>query len=433
MNKISFSGHRLSWLTTRLKTSSWLVKVAIIALVMGGAWVAYTQFFQTTPSEPEYQTATAETGTIVVAVTASGQVTTANSGSVSTKATGVVKTTYVENGDVVKAGDKIALLDLDQTAKQNYTAALASYQNAQNALASAQATQYSLQADLFDKWNTYKTLAESDLYKDTDSANRAVAEFHIPLANWQAAEAKYKNQQAVIAQAQTALNSANLALQQASPTIYAPLAGTITGLALQPGTVLTEQSNSSGNTTSQKVASVVTQALPTVSVNLTEVDVTGVTIGDQATITVDALGDKTYTGQVISIDTVGSNDSGVTTYPAIIRLDTQVEDMFSNMSAEASIITDTKSKVVLVPASAIQTQNGQSIVRVIKDGQPQPVVVTTGLTSSTETEIISGVAEGDTVVTSTALTTNSLQSKTESPFNMMGGGGGGVTRVRIGG
>jgi HlyD family secretion protein len=103
-------------------------------------------------------------------------------------------------------------------------------------------------------------------------------------------------------------------------------------LSLQEGSVITG---------SQKIASIKTDAVPTVSINLTEIDAPRIKIGNQTTITMDAFPGKSFTGKVVSIDTVGSITSGVTVYPTVIKFDSANLDVLSNMSAQASIITKT--------------------------------------------------------------------------------------------
>lgn len=411
-----------------------ILSVILAVIVIAAGWYGYKKLFTTTATTPTYQTAQAEKGTIVVSVTGSGTVTTANSGSVSTNATGVVKTVFVKNGQTVKAGAKIAEIDLDQVGKQKYQAALSSYQSAKNNVSSAQANLYSLQSKMF--------VANQNFVKGAGSTNDPITTdptYIEQSADWLAAEASYKTQQNVIAQAQTAVNSAWMSVQQTSPFIYAPISGTITGLSLQPGSVIANSSSSnasSSDTSSQKVASIVTTAAPTLTVNLTEIDIPKVHIGDKATLTFDALTDKTYTGKVVSIDIVGSVSSNVTSYPAVIQLDNQVSEIFSNMSAQANIIIDSKPDVLLVPAGAVQTANGQSTVRVMKNNQPQIVIVQTGLSSDSQVEIISGLVEGDTVVTGTANTGSTGATQNTSVFSTFGRNAGGGNRgnvVRIGG
>jgi macrolide-specific efflux system membrane fusion protein len=265
---------------------------------------------------------------------------------------------------------------------------------------------------------------------------RALPEFVTIQNDWLSTEAKYKNQQNVIAQAQTSLSSAWMSYQQSSSIIYAPISGVVNGLSLQTGAVLNTQSNSSGNFISQKIASIITSANPTVQLNLTEIDVTKVKIGNKATLTFDAFSGKTFTGQIISIDTAGTVSSGVTTYPTVIKLDTIVDGLYTNMSAQANIMIQIKNDVLLVPSGAVQTQNGQSTVRVMKDGNVSSISVETGTTNGTQTEIVSGLSEGDIVITGQTSTANTAGASSTSLFGNtntrggFGGLGGGATVIR---
>lgn len=425
------------WLQRVIAVPHWflrrsrIVQILIFILVVGVGWFAYRQFSRSTQSKPEYQTAAVEKGTLIVSVTASGQVVTANNAEVTTDASGVVTEIRAPNGTLVQAGDPLVTLDLDQTAKQKYSQALASYQSAKNSLDSAQNKLYTLQATMFGNWKTFYDLATNSTYQNSDGSsnetNRVLPEFHISQNQWLAAEAEYKNQQNVITQAQTALTSAWLSYQQSSPTIYAPISGEVSGLSLQVGSVLQSQGSSVSSTTtstSQKVANIVTIAHPTVSINLTEIDVPKVKVGNNATVTIDAFPDATYTGSVLSIDTVGSTSSGVTSYPAVIVLDLPSQKIFPNMSASASIITETKHDVLLVPSSAVTTQSGSSSVQVLKNGQATVISVETGSSSDTQTEVVSGLSEGDEVITSTISTsTGTASTQSQSPFSSFGGGG----------
>ncbi len=413
-----------NFIQTRKKLS--IISGVIILIVLA----LITHSLLSNQQKVTYQTSKAEKGTLIVVVTGSGQVSTANNGTISTLATGVVTKLYVKDGDEVKTGDKIAEVELDLLGQQNAAQALASYQSAQNTLESAKISLYTLQSDMLTQWKEHYELATSSTYQNSDGSpntgNRQAAEYYISSDNWLASEAKYKNQQNVVAQAQTSLNSAWLSYQRTSPTIYASISGIISGLSLQEGSVIVETTSTSNSAQSAtKIANIKTKALPMVSVNLTEIDVPKVKLGDEATIKFDALTDKTFTGKVISIDTAGTVSSGVTTYPTVIRLDTESDSILPNMAASASIITDIKNNILLVPIAAIQKQtDGTSYIRVMKNGKPQQVIVKTGASSSTETEIVSGLSEGDTVVTSINSSTSSSQKNSQktSIFGGMGGG-----------
>jgi multidrug efflux pump subunit AcrA (membrane-fusion protein) len=154
-------------------------------------------------------------------------------------------------------------------------------------------------------------------------------------------------------------------------------------------------------------------------VNLNEVDIPKVKVGDRATITMDAFPASTFTGKIVSIDTTGSISSGVTTYPAYIVYDSAIDGIYPNMAVDASIITAVKDNVVLVPNAAVQ----ESTIRIMKNGKMSSVDVTVGSSNDTQTEITSGVNEGDTVVTGTT-TTGKSTTATTSPFSAIGGRGG---------
>lgn len=226
------------------------------------------------------------------------------------------------------------------------------------------------------------------------------------------------------------LNSSYLTLQNYSPTIYAPISGTLSGLSYQEGSVIPAQAvSSSTNTLSQTIAYITTSSLPIVSVNITEIDIPKVEIGAKATLTFDAFPDKTFTGKVFSINTTGTSSSGVTSYPTTIILDTQNAKIYANMSASANIIITSKDGVLYVPSSAVVTQNGGSAVRKLVKGEVQYVPVETGISSDSGIEITSGVTEGEEVITSVTIASTGTSGGSSSPFGIRTGGmGGGVFR-----
>ncbi|MFZ2025944.1 MAG: efflux RND transporter periplasmic adaptor subunit [Microgenomates group bacterium] len=431
MNLFSTLKKTLTSLPNKMK-----IGIALLVLmILGGSVYFYNNSNTNTIT---YQTAKAEKGTLVVTVTGSGTVSSVNNTQISTQATGVVAKRYVKDGDRVKTGDKIMEIELDLEGKQTSSQAWSNYQSAKNNVDSAQANMYSLQSTMFSNWDSFMKIAQNGTYQYEDGSpnniNRSLPEFHIANDNWLAAEAKYKLQQQVVNQAQTSLNSAWLSYQKASSTVYAPITGTISGLALQEGSVITSNaSTQNSNVSNTKIANVKTDATPVVSINLTEIDVPKITIGNKATITLDSYPDKTFTGKVVSIDTVGSVSSGVTTYPTVIKLDTDTTTILPNMSVSATIITATKRNVLQVPTSSIMGEAGAFYVRVMKNGKIEEKTVETGVASDSETEIVSGISEGEMIVTSVNTSANTTKSTTTtSPFSMFGGGAGRSTgAVRI--
>ncbi len=412
-------------------------KIVIFVLIAGLAWFGVPKIFGGNKAKTTYTTEMAAKGTLIVTVSASGNISSANSASVTTQTSGVVSKIYVKNGDTVKSGDPIALVDLDMNGQQRADAALASYQSAKNQLSNAQAAMFSLQSTMFSKWKTYTDIAQNSTYQNPDSSpntsNRVLTQFTTVQDDWLAAEAQYANQQNVVAAAQTSVSSAWASYQQSSPTIYAPISGAISGLSLQIGSVLTAQTSSTGNSTSQRIANIKTEATPVAVVNLSEVDVPKVKVGDKVTILMDAFPNQTFTGKVVSIDTTGSVTSGVTTYPAYIQFDTAIDGIYPNMGTDAKIITQVRDNVVMVPNAAVKTTNGQTTVSIMKNGKVSSVDVTAGVANDSDTEIVSGVNEGDTVVTGSTTTGSGTSSSATSPFSALGGRGFGGGAVRVGG
>ncbi len=101
------------------------------------------------------------------------------------------------------------------------------------------------------------------------------------------------------------------------------------------------------------------------------------------------------------------------------------------MSASVIIQTNRKDNVLMVPSAAVQTTGGQSVVKVLNNGQISTVPVTTGISSDTDTEITSGLSEGQSLVIGSSLISSQTGSSS-SPFSALrfggrfGGGGGGA-------
>lgn len=406
-------------------------KIATLSVILVLGFFGW-QMLKGNSQQVQYQTAQTTKGTLVVSLTEAGQVSVANKISIVTQASGIVNNIYVKSGDTVNQGDKIADVTLDTAGQQRQAQAWSSYLSAQNSLNSAQARINSLQSALF-KANQAFINDKGTINPITDDPKYIQEK-----ADWLAAEADYKNQAGVIAQSQANLNNANLAYQLTSGTITAPTTGVISDLTITEGMQIGSSNTTSGssaNTSNQAIASIKTGNSTTVAVNIPEVDASKVKVGQKATITLDAIPNKTFTGKVMGINTTGAISSGVTTYPAVIQLDdTSNSDILPNMSATASIISRIKENVLLVPSSAVQTVGSATTVKVLKNGQVATVEVEIGDSSDSQTEIISGLSEEDTVVTSTISTSTSTQSGS-SPFSSglrfggFGGGGGG-TAVR---
>lgn len=407
-----------------IKINKKLLIIFLISLFFVCIFFFFKNFSQ---KKEKYQTVKVTRETLIESINASGQIISSSSYVVLTNASGIVKKVFVKNGDWVNKGDKILEIDLDQQGQQKYQSALASYLSAKNSLDSAQTSLYTLQAEMFDKWKIFYDLATSSTYQNADGTpnetNRTLPEFIIAKNNWLAAEAKYKNQENQINQAKASLTSAWINYQLFSPVVTAPSSGIISDLIYEVGIAI--NTNSENSTT--KIATIKTQGAIFGKFTVSEIDVLKIKPGQKATITIDALPGKTYTGEVVAIDKTGEVVSSVVSYPLTIKFDTQAEEILPNMSANATIIINKKINTLTVPSSALIKQDDSSYLRILKNGKVVLTPVEVGISSESKTEILKGVSEGETVIVSIK-SPYSFSSQNQSPFSGFGFGG---QRIRL--
>jgi RND family efflux transporter MFP subunit len=250
-----------------------------------------------------------------------------------------------------------------------------------------------------------------------------------------------RNQELTVRQRQETLTEAQADL--ADYAVTAPFDGVITGLDenLKRGL-----SVSSGTTLATLIT---TKRMAEVTLN--EIDVANVAVGQQATLTFDALEDITLTGKVAEVDTVGTVTQGVVSYTVKITFDVDDERIKPGMSVSATIATQVLTDVLMVPNSAIKTSGDSSYVEVltgvtanqaatstgvVSDQVPTRTTVEIGAANDTMTQIVSGLKSGDSVVVRTNTSSQeqsstSSQSSTKSILSGEGGpgmGGGFIPR-----
>ncbi len=399
-----FDKNKLAEFVKNKKNRKFIIGAAIV-LVVAGFFVF--QQVKKNSQKPQVQTATVEKGTIISSVSASGNIVSSNIENVTTQASGTVKKVYVSDGDQVSAGQKLAEIDLDVQGEQNYLSAYSSYIGAVNSLNAANNSYRSSQASLAVVYDEIKGHDDDETLEMKEKRTKAEVANDNAYDGLKAAEVK--------------LNSASLSLKTSTPVITAPVAGTIKSVTIAEGMNIGTEETASGSRANQRIATIATEGLPIATFDVSEIDVLLIKPGQKATITLDAITDMTFTGKVVSVDRVGTTSNNVTTYPVIIQLDTSSDQILPNMAATANIIVETKSDVLLVPSSAIQSQDGQETVTILKNGQQQTLSVETGLSSDTQIEIVSGLSEGDEVVTGTVTATS---QEGGSAF-----GGGGMMRM----
>ncbi|MDL2236966.1 biotin/lipoyl-binding protein [Christensenellaceae bacterium OttesenSCG-928-K19] len=141
-----------------------------------------------------------------------------------------------------------------------------------------------------------------------------------------------------------------------------------------------------------------------------EVDIFSIAVGQDVNIVMDALLDDMFHGTVTKISTVGTSQSGVTTYPVTIRLDPADTPLLGGMNATANIVTKVSENALLIPLEALQEQGEERFVYIYdpnvnlseRQQNDQPLgevrTVTTGISDGVNVEITSGLQEGEEVV-----------------------------------
>lgn len=215
--------------------------------------------------------------------------------------------------------------------------------------------------------------------------------------------------------------------------IRAPFDGVIAEVNIKKGDSLSGGAAIATLITTQQIA----------EVSLNEVDVAKIKVGQKATLTFDAVEGLSMAGEVIEIDTLGNVSQGVVNYNVKIGFGTQDERVKPGMSVGAAIITDVKQDVLMAPNSAVKSQGGRYYVERLDQSAPaaqgkQGIValmpprrqlVEIGLANDTSTEIVSGLKEGDQVVSQTITATASAsQSQSGAGLRIPGIGGGGDFR-----
>ncbi len=157
-----------------------------------------------------------------------------------------------------------------------------------------------------------------------------------------------------------------------------------------------------------------------ISISVDETDILSLSEGQEAAVTIDSIGEDTYSGTVTEISTSASSDSGVTSYSAEITID-KTDDMLSGMSASVVITIEGVDNALLIPVDALHQTSSTAYVYTEYDestGEFSGMVeVTTGLSNSSYVEITDGLSEGDTVYY-----TSSEEDTSGFSMDSMGGG-----------
>jgi len=136
-----------------------------------------------------------------------------------------------------------------------------------------------------------------------------------------------------------------------------------------------------------------------VDVQVSEVDINRVQVGQDAIITFDAAPDREYQGKVTGVALAGTIDSGVVNFRVTVELTDPDEFVHPAMTAAVNIVVTELQDVLLIPNRAVRVLDGKRVVYVLRDDQLTPVEVQIGASSEIYSELIGGeLQETDTIV-----------------------------------
>lgn len=223
-----------------------------------------------------------------------------------------------------------------------------------------------------------------------------------------------------IQSASESLRSAEISMQNqqdnmSNYTITSPISGTIIEKDAKQGDALT-----SGST----LCVIYDLSYLEMVINVDELQIGALSVGQKVQITADAVADKTYVGTVTRVSMKGSSSGGTTTYPITIRID-NTDGLRPGMNANAEIVVAEANNALVVPNAAVirggyvlVSKKSPSAANAVEDmDAPEGYVyvkVETGVSDDSYTEIKSGLQEDDTVAYDTSSVSDDYYSDSNS-------------------
>ena len=167
------------------------------------------------------------------------------------------------------------------------------------------------------------------------------------------------------------------------------------------------------------------------TLNIDELDIDNVEVGQTVNVTSDAKEGQTFTGVVTKVSVVGTTSGGTTTYPVTVRID-DTDGLRPGMNVDAEIVLFSADGVLAIPSLAVNrgdtvlvTSDSPSAANALEQEAPEGyayVQVTTGVSDDSYIEITSGLQEGDTVAYLRTASSGSDMMMSGMPGGDMGGG-----------
>lgn len=330
--------------------------------------------------EVEYETQTVVRDTITMSVTATGAVNPLNKVDVGTQVSGIISKIYVDFNSEVEQGQLIAQLDPSTLQAEKAVA--------EESLCAAE-LDYRLQKKNYER---QRKLFGQALISETE----------------------YDNAENAYLKAESSWRQSKLTLQRAEinlgyTQIYSPISGVVLARAVDEG-----QTVASGYSTPTLFTIANDLRQMQLVANVDEADIGAVAEGQRVSFSVDAYIDDRFEGTVKQVRLQSSTTSNVVTYEVVIEVPNPDLKLKPGMTANATIYTLEKPDVFVVPARALrflpadisekqkkELPPAHVYVR-LADGTLEVREVSTGITNGAQTEILSGLAEGDSVVTGVA-------------------------------
>jgi len=366
-----------------------LILLVLAVLAAGGGWF-WTQRVQAAPVKTAAVTSANGGGSAAGAVlNASGYVVARRRATVSSKLTGKVLDVFVEEGQAVKKGQVLARLDDSQMR--------AGLEVARAQLAAAKSSFAEDEARLREAERQYARL--NQLIKEqvvgraeVDTAESAVESLKARIA--------LGRQQVEVAQRQVSAQETDLA----DTIVRAPFDGVAISKDAQPGEMISPVS-AGGGFTRTGIGTIVDMTSLEIEVDVSESYINRVKPKQPVEAVLDAYPDWQIPGHVITtVPTADRQKATVKVRIGFEQLDPRIlPDMgvkvsfFGERQPEAAQQTPAAPRV-LVPKSAVRTENGQSVVFVVRADRVERRAVTVGLTNRDQIEVVSGLATGDRVV-----------------------------------
>ena len=400
---------------TKISRRAWIIIGVVAAVVLA------VVFFSTRGSaEPLFQTAAVERGNLVAMVGATGSVRARQSAILIWQTTGVVKDIYKEVGTPVKRDEILASLDKNSL-NQSVILAESDLASAKKALedllssdtARAQALRavdtaeeaykkaYNYRLELnglisitetylvrgVPKVRTYKGYADAETIADADE-KLALAEAQLKDARRNLDRLQNGVDPADLAAAEGRIAAAQSTLNMAH--IIAPFDGTITQAEPSIGDQVT------AGTIAFRIDDV---SHMLVDLQVSEVDINNVAIGQPATLTFDAILTKEYHGKVVEVGQAGDTVQGVVSFTVTVELTDADELVKPGMTAAVNVVIEEQKDVLLIPNRAVRLVDGERVVYVLVDGQPVQVKIKLGTSSDTMSVLVGGdIKEGDQII-----------------------------------